>query len=502
MSTTTMQDTKSSATDVFRRGERPAKDDRSLAARQTIVQQEVTPATAVTTAVTSTLANGKTEEEELLTHFEGRVRAAAQRAVKDMIGIGRELAAAKRELGHGLWTRFINERLRFLKPSTVRGLMQIAAYAPFQNADSVSVLPTDQRALVAITRVDPADFDAFVEEHGGDLSKLSRPEIIQAVRARVGGAATTPASARPSNDEIDDLDRLVVDSLEAQVRRMIACAEELVSLHRSIALDPSLISDSLRAELLPLLCELAEIADNHAGFTTASANGPGAWDAGPPLEGNVQSADATEGAVSEASSSSAAPEHNGAAVAVEPTPSGYTGESPDVAADNAAPPGTGGSQPPRPRPQRRGYPRFGTKPHLSPEQKMNERARQLMEAIEARLYEDNDNPIVRHQRDVLGAVTREETRWRPSIIMSGAVLPPLYTVSRDAAAALPGRLERLRWQRVAIQKSADETERDQLPRVNAEINVILCLQGEKDCEEALGAHGTRGSEHLLGDAHG
>jgi len=187
------------------------------------------------------MANGALSTRELMEHHARDIRAAYQAAVGAVIEVGRRLARAKKELGkHGLWEQFIREHLPW-KPRTVRALMRIGSYSPFQNGDIVAGLPTDQRCLDELARLPPSDFFSLFDAHP-NLSRLPRDAIGALVRERLGQTAKPRAAVqtRPRLSEsadglanvIDQVDRLV--KLLGQVRAIELASGARRTLRRHV----------------------------------------------------------------------------------------------------------------------------------------------------------------------------------------------------------------------------------------------------------------------------
>jgi hypothetical protein len=169
-------------------------------------------------------ASSTPSDNPLMVHYESRVREPLTRVAAGIIEAGRALTEAKTELGkHGLWSTFIEERLRW-QPSTVRMLMKIGSYPPFENVDIVNGLPGDQRGLFALTRIPADQFSTFLEGCGGDLRRMSRAETIEAVRSRLHPDRGPPATS----------DRQAVSEESKAVRRLLRHCQEMLSFAQGL----------------------------------------------------------------------------------------------------------------------------------------------------------------------------------------------------------------------------------------------------------------------------
>lgn len=106
-----------------------------------------------------------------------RVRAHWARSVDGIVAAGRELEAAKADLGHGNWLRMLEAHLPFSK-STAEYLMSIARNEALANSHHGGNLPASWRTLGELARIPAEQLEEAIE--AGDVQPdMSRKDAKQ-----------------------------------------------------------------------------------------------------------------------------------------------------------------------------------------------------------------------------------------------------------------------------------------------------------------------------------
>src|SRR4051812_1597043 len=92
----------------------------------------------------------------------GKITAAYCETIEGIFKTGALLLAAKKEIGHGNWERFIDDKLTF-SSDTARRLMNIAECQHLRKAATLRLLPCSYTTLEVLSKLDEAAFEEAVE---------------------------------------------------------------------------------------------------------------------------------------------------------------------------------------------------------------------------------------------------------------------------------------------------------------------------------------------------
>lgn len=143
-----------------------------------------------------------------------RIRAHLGEAVEGILGAGRDLVASKQQLGHGRFTRMVEERLPF-SVRTGQMLMAIAGHGTLSNANHGSLLPPSWRTLYELSRL-PTDVVEEALQSGVIRADLERQEahelVLRYVPAKPQRARTIKVGDLVQDDQGDEREVTAVET--------------------------------------------------------------------------------------------------------------------------------------------------------------------------------------------------------------------------------------------------------------------------------------------------
>lgn len=270
-------------------------DRKETADKGDLTESVTTPAQIVTREVNSAATIETSAEIITLNVRANRIRQLQADVQRGIIEIGFELIAAKKEIGHGNWGRWLQKEFEWTE-RTARNFMAMAER--FGNRKTFSDLrPSTLQALLALPEGEEDKFIAAQAEAGEPVGEMTTREVKSAIkkfkaenkpvnpfsfegkhaRAEVKGEYLRVLPNAPTIEDVQNSDAL--ETSEAQDSRKKKLPPIAHNSNGSVNyFTPSHIIDAARAvlgeiDLDPASCELANQTVKAAKFFTADDDG-------------------------------------------------------------------------------------------------------------------------------------------------------------------------------------------------------------------------------------
>lgn len=164
-----------------------------------------------------------------------RLQADVQRS---MIEIGRELIAAKAEIGHGNWTAWLEAEFEWTD-RTARYFMACAER--FGNRNTYSDLkPSTLKAMLALPVGSEDEFIATQDAAGKPVKAMSARDVQTAVKefkARQDNAESTPPQVQHGEESTDKDDNIVAAQIDDDTAKLVVGNKPLDSCRGIVCID-------------------------------------------------------------------------------------------------------------------------------------------------------------------------------------------------------------------------------------------------------------------------